>query len=130
MSLPPLITVQYRRGVYLPAHDLWLDPADSQEFAFVSHAHADHIGRHGETVLSTVTARLMHARLPGKRREHRLEFGQPDESIRSGLRMTLFPAGHIAGSAQLFLEEIETGASLLYTGDFKLRPGLSAEPTG
>ena len=96
MSQPPLINVQYRRGVYLPAHDLWLDPADSQNFAFVSHAHADHIGRHEETVLSTITARLMHARLPGKRHEHRLEFGQPDDSIRPGLRMTLYPAGHIS----------------------------------
>ncbi len=130
MNPPPFTTVQYRRGVYLPAHDLWLDPADSQAFAFVSHAHADHIGRHGETILSDVTARLMHARLPGERREHRLAFGEPAENIRPGLRMTLYPAGHIAGSAQLFLEELHNGATLLYTGDFKLRGGLSAEPTG
>jgi DNA ligase-1 len=39
----------------------------------------------------------------------------------------LLPAGHIFGSAQFFLET-ENG-SLLYTGDFKLRPGRSAEPT-
>ena len=38
----------------------------------------------------------------------------------------LLPAGHIFGSAQFFLET-ENG-SLLYTGDFKLRPGRSAEP--
>src|SRR4029077_7941714 len=38
----------------------------------------------------------------------------------------LLPAGHIFGSAQFFLStEKET---LLYTGDFKLRPGKSAEP--
>ncbi len=130
MSLPAFTTVQFRRGVYLPAHDFWLDPADSQAFAFVSHAHADHIGRHHETVVSEITSRLMHARLPGDRLEHRLPFGQPAEGIRPNLRMTLYPAGHIAGSAQLFLEEKDTGATLLYTGDFKLRSGLSAEPTG
>ena len=129
MSLP-LANVRYRRGVYLPTHDLWLDPWDNQPFAFVSHAHADHIGLHREVILSTVTARLMHARLPDqKRREHRLGFGQTAAGIRPDLRITLYPAGHIAGSAQSFVESEREG-SLLYTGDFKLRPGLSAEKTG
>ena len=42
------------------------------------------------------------------------------------MQVTLLPAGHIFGSAQFFLED-EDG-SLLYTGDFKLRQGRSAEP--
>ncbi len=126
--------VVYRRGVYLPTHDLWLDPWDNQPFAFVSHAHSDHIGRHREVILSTTTARLMEARLPGERREHRLEFMQPTEGLRPGLRITLLPAGHIAGSAQAFIETVGgAGAggmgSVLYTGDFKLRASLSSEPT-
>ncbi len=122
--------VRYARGVYLPTHDLWLDPWDNQPFAFVSHAHADHIGLHREVILSTVTARLMHARLPDqKRQEHRLEFGRTAADIRPGLRITLYPAGHIAGSAQSFIESDHREGSLLYTGDFKLRPGLSAEAT-
>src|SRR5207248_7518889 len=45
-----------------------------------------------------------------------------------GLEITLFPAGHIFGSAQFFLRT--ENDSLLYTGDFKLRPGKSAEPAG
>jgi hypothetical protein len=40
--------------------------------------------------------------------------------------ITLLPAGHIFGSAMSLIEA--EGASLLYTGDFKLRKGLSAEP--
>ena len=128
-AAPTPAAVRYQRGVYLPTHDLWLDPWDNQPFAFVSHAHADHIGLHREVVLSTVTARLMHARLPDQKRlEHRLEFGQLVADIRPGLRITLYPAGHIAGSAQSFIESEREG-SLLYTGDFKLRPGLSAEAT-
>jgi Cft2 family RNA processing exonuclease len=39
----------------------------------------------------------------------------------------LHPAGHILGSSQILLEHAAHG-SLLYTGDFKLRPGLAAEP--
>jgi DNA ligase-1 len=120
--------IAYRGGVHLPLYDLWLDPWDDQDFAFVSHAHSDHIGRHREVILSTITARLMAARLPGERVEHRLEFMQPATGLRPGMQITLLPAGHIAGSAQAFIETGEAGGSILYTGDFKLRPGLSSEP--
>jgi len=119
-----MIEVRYNRGVYLPAHDLWLDAWDPKQFAFVSHAHSDHIAPHEEIVLSEGTARLMRVRMPGTRIEHALPFGE-EQRIRD-LDLTLLPAGHIFGSAQLFLRsEVET---LLYTGDFKLRPGKSAEP--
>jgi DNA ligase-1 len=119
-----VIEVRYERGVYLPNQDIWLDPWDAKSFAFVSHAHSDHIAQHDEIIVSERTARLMQARLPGERNEHVLNFGE-QTNVR-GLDVTLIPAGHIFGSAQFFLET-ENG-SLLYTGDFKLRPGRSAEP--
>ena len=119
-----MIEVRYDRGVYLTAYDFWLDAWDPKRFAFVSHAHSDHIAPHQEIVLSERTARLMQARMPGTRIEHALPFGE-ERRIRN-LDLTLLPAGHIFGSAQLFLRnEVET---LLYTGDFKLRRGKSAEP--
>jgi DNA ligase-1 len=120
-----VVPVHYERGVYLPNENLWLDPWDPKPLAFVSHAHSDHIAAHDEIIVSARTARLMQARLPGQRHEHVLEFGQK-HNVR-GLEITLLPAGHIFGSAQSFLQT-DTG-SLLYTGDFKLRPGRSAEPT-
>ncbi len=119
-----MIEVHYHNGVHLPAHDLWLDPQRTEELAFVSHAHADHIGRHREVILSANTARLMRARLSGERTEHILEYDTPAQ-FRGGT-VRLLPAGHIYGSAQ-FHYETEAG-SLLYTGDFKLREGKSAEP--
>jgi len=119
-----VIEVRFERGVYLPSQNLWLDPWDSKPFAFVSHAHSDHIGQHDEIILSERTARLMRERLPGKRKEHILQFA---ESCRlRGFDITLLAAGHIFGSAQLFLSS--DNETLLYTGDFKLRPGKSAEP--
>ena len=66
----------------------------------------------------------MQARLPGERHEHVVPFEEPTNV--HGLDLTLFPAGHIFGSAQFHLES--DAGSLLYTGDFKLRPGRSAEP--
>jgi len=119
-----VIEVRYERGVYLPNEEIWLDPAEAKPFAFVSHAHSDHIAPHDEIIVSERTARLMQARLPGERNEHVLNFGEK-ATIR-GLDVTLIPAGHIFGSAQFFLET--KNGSLLYTGDFKLRPGRSAEP--
>ncbi len=116
--------VGYQRGVHLPALDLWLDPAGRREFAFVSHAHSDHVGRHRETVLSAATSRLMRARLGASPCEHVLALGETREL--RGVQFTLLPAGHIHGAAQLHLADERS--SLLYTGDFSLRPGLSCEP--
>ena len=119
-----MIEVRYERGVHLPHENIWLDPWDGKPFAFVSHAHSDHIAPHEEIIVSERTSRLMQARLPGERHEHVLNFGE--KRTVHGLDVTLIPAGHIFGSAQFFLES--ANGSLLYTGDFKLRPGRSAEP--
>ena len=119
-----MIEVRYQRGVYLPQQDLWLDPLDAKRFAFVSHAHSDHIAPHEETIVSERTSRLMQSRLPGSRTEHVLPFCE--KRTVHGLDLMLLPAGHIFGSAQCFL--FAGNDTLLYTGDFKLRPGKSAEP--
>ena len=118
-----MIAVRYDRGVYLPQYDFWLDPWDAKRFAFVSHAHGDHIAPHREVVVSERTAHLMQARLPGSRIEHALSFGEK-RSIR-GVDLMLIPAGHIFGSAQCLI--FDNDETLVYTGDFKLRRGKSAE---
>jgi len=118
-----MIDVRYARGVYLPHQDLWLDPWDAKRFAFVSHAHSDHIAPHEEIIVSERTARLMQSRMPGSRTEHILPFGE--RRTVHGVDLMLLPAGHIFGSAQCFL--FAGNETLLYTGDFKLRTGKSAE---
>ncbi len=118
-----MLEVRYRNGVELPEHALWLDPHEAKPLAFVSHAHADHLARHQEVILTPETAILMRARLGGKRLMHPVRYGESLE--RNGLRLTLLSAGHISGSAQIYIESDR--GSLLYTGDFKLRAGLSTE---
>ncbi|MBL9127783.1 MAG: MBL fold metallo-hydrolase [Verrucomicrobiales bacterium] len=119
-----------RGGVHLPALDLWLDPHHAKkgkERVFVSHAHSDHIAAHREIIAHPATARLMHSRVAGKRTEHALDWHQPRTFETGSLTwsITLLPAGHILGSAMALIEA--DGRSLLYTGDFKLRPGPASE---
>src|SRR5882724_1564662 len=118
-----MIEVRYDHGVYLPVYDLWLDPWEAKRFAFVSHAHSDHIAPHAEIIVSERTARLMQARMPGQRNEHVLPFGE--KRTVHDIPVTLLAAGHIFGSAQIFVQT--ESDSLLYTGDYKLRRGKSAE---
>lgn len=128
-----MIEVQHRRrqGLYVPEADLWLDPSAKAERAFVSHAHADHVARNRLSLCSDLTARLIRARYGTPKRgdaELRpLPWREPVPWGR-GWELRLLPAGHIAGSAMLHLTRLRDGATLLYTGDYKLRPGLTAEP--
>ena len=117
--------VEFRAGVWLPQIEWWLDAHFPQQRSFVSHAHSDHIAPHGEILCSAGTSRLMQARMPGERIEHVLPF-ERTEQLTADSSITLHPAGHIYGSAQCLIRHDLHGA-LLFTGDFKLRPGRSAE---
>ena len=117
--------VQMRGGsIYLPQVDLWCDAHKPTEGCFVSHAHFDHMAKHRRVITSEGTRRLMAERLPGEREEIVLPYGQP-YALNAETELKLHPAGHIVGSAMLELKR--EGESFLYTGDFKLRPGRSAE---
>lgn len=119
------ISVQWKNGIWLPVFALALDPRTSAKLAFVSHAHSDHTGHHEHTIASSATARLMRARFgAGRGTFTELHFGETRDF--TSFSATLLPAGHIIGSAQLYLES--ASSSLLYTGDYKLREGLSAQP--
>ncbi|WP_395717550.1 ATP-dependent DNA ligase [Prosthecobacter sp.] len=122
-----LIQVVHRHGIYLPEADLWLDPHFGVKRAFISHAHADHVARHEMTFCSEVTRDLMKTRY-GFKNEGEVRALPLREIIEwEGWELRLLPAGHIIGSAMLHLTRKADGATLLYTGDYKLRQGLSSE---
>lgn len=107
---------------------LWLDPHRARDFAFISHAHADHFAPHQRILCSTATRRLLEGRFcPAARAEFlSLDFGE-SHLLEGGYRVELLPAGHIPGSAMLFVERVADGATLLHTGDFKTRRAAGAE---
>ena len=123
--------IQFQQGgVHLPQLGLWLDahePQTGPEKVFVSHAHSDHTGFHRDVISTAATARFMQARMGAERVENILPFHESRcfDSGRIPFHMKLLPAGHIFGSAMSWIGA--EGQSLLYTGDFKLRRGLSAE---
>jgi len=112
-----------RNGIHLPALDLWLDPHHVRPSAFVSHAHADHMRAHPRVVTTPSTAAMMRQRGARRTKFQEVEFGQAVPWNRG--QVTLVPAGHVLGSAQMLVEF--EGVRLLYSGDFKLKPGLAAE---
>ena len=125
--MTPLLKVEYRKGIYLPEADLWLDPHHGVKRAFISHAHSDHVARHEWTCCSALTRELMRVRYGMSKDGHVEALPMRQDFEWEGWRLRLFPAGHIVGSAMLHLTRMSDGASLLYTGDYKLRQGLSSE---
>lgn len=125
--MSPLIAVTHPRGIYLPEADLWLDPHHGKQRAFVSHAHSDHVARHDLTICSEITHQLMVVRKTAKKSGAVMSLPMRQAVEWEGWELRLLPAGHITGSAMLHLTRLADGATLLYTGDYKLRQGLSAE---
>ncbi len=117
------MNVSYRNGLHLPDSDLWLDPHHAREMAVVTHAHADHMCAHQRVLATPATVAMMRVRGARRCNFQPAEWGEVVEI--GGAEVTLVPAGHVLGSAQVLVEH--DGVRLLYSGDFKLRPGLSAE---
>src|SRR5713101_5563469 len=104
-------------GLYAPAFEFSLDPMQAVDRAILSHAHADHaVAGHREIWATPETIALYRRRHPEWSGQARaIPCGETLE--RRAMALTLFPAGHVLGSAQVRFEG--GGRSLLYTGDFK-----------
>jgi Cft2 family RNA processing exonuclease len=117
-----LLKVEYHEGLYLPDLDLWLDADGPRDRCVISHGHSDHIAEHRSIIATPETARIFQHRC-GDAQMDTIPYGERRDYGRFGL--TFFPAGHCLGSAQVLVEA--DGERLVYTGDFKLRPNVTAE---
>lgn len=110
------------KGIKINHSELFLDAYRKVPFSFVSHGHADHLKNH-HTIIATPATILFH-RLRARHQEAiSLEFEQPYKI--EEITLTLYPAGHILGSAMIRIER--QGVSLLYSGDFKMKSGRTSE---
>ncbi len=90
---------------------------------YISHAHSDHLARHEHLIATPQTIALAEARIGAAKETTALEFGTPYSLGR--FRLQLYPAGHVLGAAQLRAER-DDGHVIVYTGDFSVRPSLTA----
>ena len=104
--------------------DLFLDARTPRPWCYISHAHTDHLAHHGVALLTKETAHLAAARANIKS-SHCVDYRKP-VALSSAIGVTLYPAGHVLGSAMLHAEV--DGSTLLYTGDFKLRKSPTCAP--
>lgn len=112
-------------GIYLPTLDLWLDSRRVKPVGFISHAHSDHLASHHKVIATAETVALAAQRMKIKRALPQ-RYGEPLE--RDGHTLTLFPAGHCLGSAQIAVDVHATGERIVYTGDLHLGDDLFGQP--
>lgn len=96
------------------------DGATKKDYHVITHAHADHLSGLSTGSFQIATAATLDlVRAIGKnvRNPLALEYGIPRELKRG--RLYLYPATHILGASQVFVETPE--GSYAFTGDFKLK---------
>jgi putative mRNA 3-end processing factor len=122
--MDPLLTLT-DQGLYCAAGDFHIDPWQPVERAVITHAHADHLCPGSRTyVTARDGAALVRARVGDEAIVEAVPYGET--IARDGVRISLHPAGHILGSAQV---RIERGAEVwVVSGDYKLGPDPTCAP--
>jgi len=115
-------------GLYCPAGDFYVDPWQPVARAVITHAHADHLCWGCRSYLvaeeSEPLARLRLSRDSTAGIVQSIPYGKP---ITIGdVRVSLHPAGHILGSAQVRIEH--RGRSWVVSGDYKTEPDPTCTP--
>jgi putative mRNA 3-end processing factor len=105
------------KGLYCETADFFIDPWAPVERAVVTHAHGDHLTWGCESYLvSDSSVGVTRQRLgQWANRVEGIAYGEP-RSI-NGVKVSLHPAGHILGSAQVRVEH--AGEVWVVSGDYK-----------
>ena len=108
------LIVQRPEGLYCPAGDFYIDPWRPVDRAVITHAHADHARRGHTAYLAAAPAEgVLRSRL-GDIDLQTLPYGESIDHF--GVRLSLHPAGHVLGSAQVRLEH--GGRVWVASGDY------------
>lgn len=110
------LLVSTPQGLYCPAGDFHIDPWSGVDRAIITHAHSDHARSGSKTYLAAEASRsLLQLRLGASISLETLSYGQ---RVRVGEAIvSLHPAGHILGSAQVRIEV--DGRVAVVSGDYK-----------
>ena len=115
------LVVQRPEGLYCPPGDFYIDPWRPVARAVITHAHSDHARPGMGHYLAAAPAEgVLRARL-GDVALQLLSYGERLQH--HGVTLSLHPAGHVLGSAQVRLEH--GGQVWVASGDYK----VAADPT-
>ena len=103
-------------GLYCAAGDFYVDPWRPVERAVITHAHADHARRgHRHYLAAAPAAGVLRARL-GDISLQAVPYGEAVDV--GGVRVSLHPAGHVLGSAQVRIAH--RGEVWVLSGDYRV----------
>jgi putative mRNA 3-end processing factor len=112
------------KGLYCEPGDFFIDPTEPVDRAVITHGHGDHARPDNRHVLATrETLAIMKRRLGENAGGTLQALGYREAITVGGVALTLIPAGHVLGSAQVVLEH--QGCRVAVSGDYKRR----ADPT-
>jgi putative mRNA 3-end processing factor len=113
------------RGLYCPAGDFYVDPWQPVRLAIITHAHSDHAHEGSANYLTAADGvGILRERVGHDVAIQGLAYGE--SLTHNGVRLSLHPAGHILGSAQV---RIEIGGQVcVVSGDYKLAPDSTCRP--
>ena len=108
-------------GIYCRPGDFYIDPMRPVGHAIVTHGHADHArAGHGCVLATPETLAIMRARYGDDHARIEQPEGYGAIVSHKDVTISLHPAGHILGSAQVRLEY--QGGSVVFAGDYKRAP--------
>jgi len=103
------------KGIYCAKGKFYIDPWKPVDDAVITHAHADHayVG-HKHYLAHNLSREVLYYRL-GEINLQTVEYGET--VMKNGVEITLFPAGHVIGSAQIRV--VSQGEIWVVSGDYK-----------
>ncbi len=111
-----MITIN-NNGLYCAQADVYIDPWRSVPKAIITHAHSDHARTGSKSYLAhTKSEQILYNRLGKHINIETLAYNNTIEI--NGVKISLHPAGHIIGSAQVRLEY--KGEVWVISGDYKV----------
>jgi putative mRNA 3-end processing factor len=107
------------QGLYCEPGDFFIDPLRAIDRAIISHGHSDHARPGHKAVLATEeTLAIMRARMGEARAGQTQQALGYHAPLKVGeVKVTLVPAGHVLGSAQIVMEW--RGSRVVVSGDYK-----------
>src|SRR6188472_639079 len=120
----PLLTLT-DRGFYCEPGDFYIDPWEPVDRAVITHAHGDHATWGSRTYMTAEPGvSVLRARMGPTATIRGARYGEAISV--NGVTVSLHPAGHILGSAQVRL--VHRGEIWVVSGDYKTDPDPTCTP--